>query len=83
MDPGSAPMMTCERHELDGRLDGWLLRSERTDRTLCSPRSVQSAATTLWPRRPLGCSLHCVGGYFGKRVVQGKGVVQKEVLEVR
>ena len=26
-DPGPAPMMTCERHEPDGRLDGRLLRS--------------------------------------------------------
>ena len=34
-DPGPAPMMTCERHEPDGRLDGRLLRSERTNRTLC------------------------------------------------
>ena len=34
-DPGPAPMMTCERHELDGRFDGRLLRSERTETERC------------------------------------------------
>ena len=29
MDPDPAPMMTCERHEPDGRLDGRLLRSHK------------------------------------------------------
>ncbi len=53
MDPGPAPMMTCERHEPDERLDGTLPRSERTDRTLflcartnlCRSLRVAPAAT--------------------------------------
>ena len=33
-DPGPAPMMTCERHKLDGPLDGRLLRSHKSVRRL-------------------------------------------------
>ncbi len=44
--------MTCERHELDGRLDGRLLRSHKRERPRLSPSvsKAGTAATTVAPQ---------------------------------
>ena len=50
-DPGPAPMMTCERHKLDGRLDGRLLGSQKSDRCLWGLSGQALGTSTSVPKK--------------------------------